>query len=128
MTPTAVDIGVMDSQKPPMRVTLPVHHLGLAKRLGRGLLRMLFIAVPGLLIAIIPPHPCGLSIAFIAGPVMGLVVMLQQALFGEADITCPKCHETIPLPPRLSGWPARFSCPRCKAMVELRPVAPEHAP
>ena len=120
MQPTLVNAGVMDSQKPPLSFTVPVKHLNGVDRARRGLLRMLMISVPGALITIIPPHPCGLFIAFVVGPVMGFITWLDRAVFGEASITCPKCGEALPLPAKLTGWPARFSCTHCKAMVELR--------
>ena len=120
MQPTLVNAGVMDSQKPPLSFTVPVKHLNGVDRARRGLLRMLMISVPGALITIIPPHPCGLFIAFVVGPVMGFITWLDKAVFGEASITCPKCGEALPLPAKLTGWPARFSCTHCKAMVELR--------
>ena len=120
MQPTVVHAGVMDSQRPPLSFTLPVLHLTGLDRVRRGALRMLMISVPGALVTIIPPHPCGLFIAFVVGPVMGFITWLEKAVFGAATITCPKCSEALPLPAKLTGWPARFSCTHCKAMVELR--------
>jgi hypothetical protein len=128
MQPTLVHAGVMDSQKPPLEFTLPVKHLNGFDRFRRGLLRMLMISIPGALITIIPPHPCGMFIALIVGPVMGIITALDKAVFGEATITCPKCSEPLPLPAKLTGWPARFSCPKCKAMIEIRMPAKELKP
>lgn len=118
----AVHLGVMDSQRPPVRVELPVRQLSFGARAGRGALRMLMISVPATCAAIFPPHACGLSVALLGGPIFGLLVAWQQALFGEAEVSCPKCTHGQPLPERLSGWPARFSCAACKAMLELRPA------
>ncbi len=119
---TPVHLGVMDSQKPPACVELPVRHLSFGARAGRGALRMLLISVPAACASIFPPHACGLSVALLGGPIFGLITAWQQALFGEADVSCPKCAHTQRLPERLSGWPARFSCRECKAMLELRPA------
>lgn len=121
MRPTPVHIGVMDSQRPGAVVALPVRHLSFGQRLGRGVLRMVMVSLPGALFALFPPHLCGALVAVLGGPIAGLLAARSAAIFGAADIACPKCSQLIPLPQALTGWPARFPCPKCRAMVELRP-------
>lgn len=121
MQPTQVHIGVMDSQKPGQVVSLPVRHLTMGQRVGRGLLRLVLVSLPGALFALLPPHFCGALVAVLGGPIAGLLAARAAAVFGGGDIACPKCAQQIPLPASLTGWPARFPCAQCRAMVELRP-------
>ncbi|MGV3620740.1 MAG: hypothetical protein ACO1OB_07980 [Archangium sp.] len=118
---TPVQIAVMDSQKEAPVVSLPVRHLTMGQRAARGVLTMLAISLPAALFALLPPHFCQALVALIGGPIAGLIRARGAAIFEPADITCPKCDQTIALPKNLTGWPARFPCPKCRAMVELRP-------
>lgn len=123
MEPTPVHIGVMDSRKAGQVLALPVRHLTMRQRAGRGVVLMLAVSLPAALFALLPPHVCQALVAVIGGPLAGLLRARSAASFEPADITCPKCAQTIALPKNLTGWPARFPCPKCRAMVELRPAA-----
>lgn len=107
MQPTPVQICVMDSQKPGQVMALPVRHLTVGQRAGRGVVLMLAVSLPAALFALLPPHFCQ-------------ALARSAAIFEPAEIPCPKCSALIPLPKNLTGWPARFPCPKCRAMVELR--------
>jgi hypothetical protein len=122
MTPTPLRAGVMDSQRPGLDVTLPVLELSTGARVGRALLRLGIVSGVGLALVPVPLlHLCGALIALVAGPIAAIFAFRGRARLGAGQITCPKCTEALPVPDRLIGWPARFQCLACKAMIELRP-------
>lgn len=130
-SPTAVRIGTMDLRRPERVATLPARQLGGAERVWRGSRRLL--AVSGgllllgnfmlLLVPVPHVHLCLFPLALILGPVLGWFAWRDRAVLAAAPLPCPRCHETIVVPDRLAGWPARFNCERCGIMVELNPAA-----
>lgn len=90
MQPTQVHIGVMDSRKPGQVVSLPVRHLTMGQRVGRGLLRMVMVSLPGALFALFPPHFCGALVAVLGGPIAGLLAARAAAVDGLAGAV-PVC-------------------------------------
>lgn len=124
MEPTSVRVGVMDSARPGLVVTLPVHQLSAGARAWRALRRMSIVSGVGLVLLLVPlMHVCGFVIALLAGPIAGAFAWKDSALIGTGEVPCPKCSEVVPLPAKLSGWPARVHCPKCGAMVELQLAA-----
>lgn len=79
MQPTQVHIGVMDSRKPGQVVSLPVRHLTMGQRVGRGLLRTVMVSLPG---ALFPPHFYGALVAVLGGPIAGLLAARAAAVDG----------------------------------------------
>ena len=126
MEPTPVRVGVMDSARPGLVVTLPVQQLSQGARAWRGLKRMLLVSAVGVLLIPVPlMHLCGLGVALLAGPIAGVFAWQSKAVFGGGEVPCPKCSQAVPLTAKLAGWPARVHCQKCGAMVELQPaVAP----
>lgn len=123
MQPTPVRVGVMDSQRPGLVVTLPVDHLSSGARALRALLRLGIVSGVGVVVMLIPlVHLCGLTVALLGGPIAGVLTFRQSALIGAGSVSCPKCSEQVAMPPGLAGWPARVHCPKCGAMVELNPA------
>lgn len=126
LTPTPLRAGVMDSQRPGLVVTLPVLQLSTGARVLRALKRLALVSGIGLLIVPVPLlHVCGAVIAGVAGPIAAVFAFTARALVeGKGEVmVCPKCSKTLPLPAQLVGWPARFQCLECKAMIELTPEA-----
>ena len=120
MAPTPVRVGVMDSARPGLVVTLPVEQLSAGARAWRGLKRTLLVSGIGLMIVPVPLlHLCGVAVAVVAGPIAGVFAWKSTALFGSGEVPCPKCDQLVALTPRLAGWPARVHCQKCGAMVEL---------
>ena len=125
MEPTPVRVGVMDSARPGLVVTLPVEQLSSRARAWRGAKRTLLVSGIGLLIIPVPLlHLCGVAVAFVAGPIAGVFAWKSTALFGAGEVPCPKCSQSVALTPKLAGWPARVHCQKCGAMVELQPALP----
>lgn len=123
MQPTPVRVGVMDSQRPGLVVTLPVEQLSSGARVMRGLLRMAIVSGIGLVVLLIPlVHACGALVAVFAGPIAGFFAWRQAALIGSGEVACPRCTQPVTMPAKLAGWPARLHCQQCGAMVELNPA------
>ncbi|MFT3710680.1 MAG: hypothetical protein QM817_23910 [Archangium sp.] len=123
MTPTPLRAGVMDSQRPGLDVTLPVLRLSTGARVGRALVRLGIVSGIGLALVPVPLlHACGAITALIVGPIAAIFAFRGRAKVGAGNITCPKCSQPLPVPDALVGWPARFQCLQCKAMIELTPV------
>jgi hypothetical protein len=127
LQPTLVRIGVMDSRKPQAIITLAARHLRLVERFRRAAWRLLVVSGVGLVVGnvavlIFPlPHVhfCLVPISLIIGPIAGVVAWRDRALLASTDVHCPRCSELARVPPGLAGWPARFNCMHCSAMVEL---------
>jgi hypothetical protein len=110
-----------DAERPGLVVTLPVQHLSVGARAWRAFLRMSIVSGVGLVLIPVPlMHACGLVIALLAGPIAFAFALKHSALIGEGEVPCPKCREVVPMPRKLSGWPARVHCQKCGAMVELQ--------
>lgn len=123
MQATPVRVGVMDSSKPGVVVSLPVHRLSPLERFSRAALRGLLISGIGVGVALMPLlHACGLVMALVAGPIAAAFALRAQVTFGGGAVPCPRCSEPVELTARLSGWPARVHCGKCGAMVELNPA------
>jgi hypothetical protein len=127
LQPTLVRIGVMDSRKPQAIITLPARHLRGFERLRRAAWRLLVVSGLGLVVGnvavlIFPlPHVhfCLVPISLVIGPIAGVVAWRDSALLASTEVHCPRCGELATVPSGLAGWPARFSCLHCSAMVEL---------
>lgn len=123
MEATPVRVGVMDSSKPGLVVSLPVHRLAPWERFSRAALKGLLVSGVGIGVALLPLlHACGLVTAVLIGPVVAALTLRATVVFGAGDVACPRCKEAVTLPPKLSGWPARVHCGKCGAMVELTPA------
>jgi hypothetical protein len=113
----------MDSQRPGLVVTLPVLELSTGARVVRALVRLGIVSGIGLLILPVPlMHLCGVITAAVVGPIAAVFAFRGRARVGAGSITCPKCAQPLPVPDKLIGWPARFQCLDCKAMIELTPA------
>jgi hypothetical protein len=122
MESTPVRVGVMDSAKAGLVVSLPLRKLSAQARALRVLTRIALVSGAGLVILFVPiVHVCGLVIALVAGPIAGAFAWRDQVLFGGGEVPCPKCAQAVVLPKNLAGWPARVHCAKCGAMVELTP-------
>lgn len=123
MDATPVRVGVMDSTRPGLVVSLPVHRLSAWERFNRAALKGLLVSAVGVGVALLPLlHACGLVTALLVGPVAAAFAWRASVIFGEGAVACPRCSESLSLPPKLAGWPARVHCGKCGAMVELRPA------
>ncbi|MBL8914884.1 MAG: hypothetical protein JNM17_29535 [Archangium sp.] len=123
MTPTPMRAGVMDSQRPGLVVTLPCRELSTGARVGRALLRLAIVSGIGLAILPVPlMHVCGAIVAAVAGPIAAVFAFRGRAVVGPGEISCPKCSKPLAVPAKLIGWPARFQCLDCKAMIDLTPA------
>lgn len=121
--PLSVRVGVMDSQRPGLVVSLPVELLTQTARAWRGLKRFGLVSVIGVVVIPIPLlHLCGVLVALIAGPVAGVFAWRASAVLGTSQVPCAKCSASLEIPEGLSGWPARVHCVKCGAMVELTPA------
>lgn len=123
MEPTPVRVGVMDSKRPGLVVSLNVEHLSAQVRTWRAVKRTLFVSGIGAVVVFVPLlHVCGLAVLLVAGPIAGAFAFKQAALVGGGSVPCPKCGEAVTLTDGLTGWPARVHCQKCGAMVELNPA------
>lgn len=121
MQPTELLVGVMDSQREKLRVTLPVHQLNFGQRVLRGGSRFLLVSGLGAVFALVPlMHVCGAIAAVAVGPVVGIFGFLAKARLGAGQITCVKCSAPVEVADGVMGWPARVQCLSCKSMLELR--------
>ncbi len=117
----------MDSRKPQAIITLAARHLRRFERLRRATWRFVVISGAGLVVGnvavlIFPvPHVhfCLFPISLVIGPIAGVVTWRDRALLASTDVPCPRCGEPATVPAGLAGWPARFNCLHCSAMVEL---------
>ena len=124
MTPTALRLGVMDSQRERVAVTLPVLALSSGARLLRALKWLGIVSGVGLVLVPVPLlHLCGAITALVVGPITALFAFRAKALVGPGELDCVKCAQRVAVPNRLVGWPARVQCLSCKAMLELTPDA-----
>lgn len=122
MQPTALRLGIMDSQREKVAVTLPVHELSVGARLGRGVLRFLGVSLVGAVLALVPlMHLCGAVVAVVVGPIVGVFSFLPKARVGAGEVACPKCAGAVSVRDGVMGWPARVQCLSCKSMLELTP-------
>lgn len=127
MEPTAVRIGMMDSTRPGLVVTLPARHLGRWARLRRALSRLIIVSSIALLVSnfmllIVPAphlHLCSLPLAIIVGPLVAFLAWRQQVLLAATEIACARCGKPVSVPQDHPGWPARMNCLHCGIMVEL---------
>lgn len=132
MEPTFVRIGMMDSTRPGLVVTLPARHLSRFERLRRALVRMSLVSVIALFISnlmllVVPAphvHLCSLPLAIILGPLVGFLVWRQRALLAASEIECARCRKPVAVPANHPGWPARMNCLHCGIMVELDLAVP----
>ena len=123
MEPTPVRVGVMDSMRPGLVVTLNVEQLSPQVRAWRGLKRTLIVSGIGAVVVFIPlVHACGLVVLLVAGPIAGVFAFRQAAIIGGGSVPCPKCSALVTMVEGLAGWPARVHCQKCGAMVELNPA------
>lgn len=123
MTPTPLRAGVMDSQRAGIVVTLPVRELSTGARVGRALVRLAIVSGIGLALVPVPlMHVCGAITAAVAGPIAAVFAFRGRAVVGAGEISCPRCSKPLQVPGKLIGWPARFQCLDCKAMIDLQPA------
>lgn len=127
MEPTPVRIGMMDSTRPGLVVTLLARHLTHFERLRRALGRMTIVAVIALFVAnlmllVVPAphvHLCSLPLAIILGPLVGFLTWRERALLAAGEIECARCRKPVTVPANQPGWPARMNCLHCGIMVQL---------
>ncbi len=132
MEPTSVRIGMMDSTRPGLVVTLSAHHLTRFERLRRALVRMTIVSVIALFVSnmmllVVPAphlHLCSLPLAIILGPLVGFLAWRQRALLAAGEIDCARCRKPVTVPANHPGWPARMNCLHCGIMVELDLAVP----
>lgn len=127
MEPTPVRIGMMDSTRPGVVVTLSARHLTRFERLRRALGRMAIVSAIALLVSnfmllVVPAphlHLCSLPLAIIVGPLVGFLSWRERALLAAGEIECARCRKPVSVPANKPGWPARMNCLHCGIMVEL---------
>lgn len=120
---------MMDSRRPQAVLSLPAQHLSVRQRLARAAWRFFAVTGGGLVVGnvglLMFPFPhlhlCLFPLALIAGPLVAWFGWDTRVLLGSGELPCPRCHETVPVPAGLTGWPARFNCTRCAIMIELTP-------
>lgn len=129
--PTPVRVGIMERRGPEVVETLPVRHLRAFDRVlraaRRGSVVMGVLLVVGNVAFLMLPAPhlhlCLFPLAFVLGPLVALFSVRDVVLLGAAQLPCPRCQKPVDVPEGLSGWPARFNCNSCAAMVEVNAVA-----
>jgi len=117
----------MDRRRPELVSTLAVRHLSVLERLFRSAKRSLavmgvMLLVGNLAIVFFPIphlHLCLFPLAFVIGPVVAFASWRDHVLFPQTVLPCPRCQNPVTVPEGLGGWPARFNCDSCAAMVEL---------
>jgi hypothetical protein len=127
MEPTLVRIGVMDSRRPQVVVSVAARHLRTWDRLRRALGRTAAVTGVGLLLGnvalvVVPVphvHLCLFPISLILGPIVGVAAWRDRVLLAASALACPRCGGVADVPADLPGWPARFNCEHCGIMVEL---------
>ncbi len=127
MEPTSVRIGMMDSTRPGLVMTLPARHLTRWQRFRRAFSRMLMVSgialfISNFMLLVVPAphlHLCSLPLSFIIGPVVAFVSWRQRALLGATEVACARCRKPVSVPENQPGWPARMNCLHCGIMVEL---------
>jgi hypothetical protein len=132
MEPTPVRIGMMDSTRPGLVVTLPARHLSGWERFRRAFGRMMIVSTIALVISnfmllIVPAphvHLCSLPLSIIIGPLVAYVVWRERVLLGATEIACARCRKPVAVPQDHPGWPARMNCLHCGIMVELTLATP----
>ncbi|MBM4780549.1 MAG: hypothetical protein GQE15_22865 [Archangiaceae bacterium] len=125
--PTPVRVGIMERRRPELVSILPIRHLSLAERLWRSAKRSLIVMGSLLLVGnaalILFPAPhihlCLFPIACVLGPIIAIMSWQDRVLFPQVELPCPRCQKSVTIPEGIGGWPARFNCDSCAAMVEL---------
>lgn len=117
----------MERRRPELVSILPIRHLNLLERLWRSMKRSL-VVMGGLLMAgnvafiffpIPHVHLCLFPLALILGPIIAIMSWQDRVLLSQTELPCPRCQNNVTIPEGISGWPARFNCDSCAAMVEL---------
>lgn len=117
----------MERRRPEVVAMLPVRHLNVPERVWRSVKRsgvfMGIVLLVGNVSVIFLPiphvHLCIFPIAFVIGPLIALFSWRDRVLLPQTDLPCPRCAQNVTIPEGLGGWPARFNCDACAAMVEL---------
>jgi len=125
--PTPVRVGIMERRRPEVVATLDVRHLNGLERAWRSTKRsfavmgvMLLLGNLAVLFFPIPHvHLCLFPLAFVLGPIIAFMSWRDRVLLPKTDLPCPRCQANVTIPEGLGGWPARFNCDACAAMVEL---------
>ena len=117
----------MERRRPELVSVLPIRHLNQLERLWRAAKSSLVVMgvlllLGNLAILMIPIphfHLCLFPLAFVLGPIVAIMSWRDRVLFSQTDLPCPRCQKNVTIPEGLGGWPARFNCDSCAAMVEL---------
>lgn len=117
----------MERQGPAVVATVMVTHLRWFDRLWRGGKRGLIVTgvlliVGNLALLMVPAphvHICLFPLAFALGPIVAAFGLKDRVLVSAGELPCPKCQKPVEIPDGLGGWPVRFNCNSCAAMVEL---------
>ena len=125
--PTPVRVGIMERHRPEIVATLAVRHLNVPERLFRSLKRssvvmgiMLLVGNVAVVFFPIPHlHLCIFPLAFVLGSIIAFTSWRDRVLLPQTELPCPRCQANVTVPEGLGGWPARFNCNACAAMVEL---------
>jgi len=119
-----LQVGVMDSQRPPLLATMQVEVWSGGRRAWRGLWRLLAVAAVGVALIPVPlMHVCGAALAGLGAPIIAVLAWREHAQVEGGEVTCPKCAKPLVVPKNAKGWPVRVQCgPDCKATIELKPV------
>lgn len=124
---TPVRVGIMERKRPELVTMLPIRHLTLLERMLRAGKRS-FIVMGGLVLLgnvafILMPiphvHLCLFPLAFVLGPIVAVMSWQDRVLLAQTELPCPRCQNPVTIPDGIGGWPARFNCDSCAAMVEL---------
>ena len=124
---TPVRVGIMERKRPELVTMLPIRHLSLFERVLRAGKRSLIVMgtllmlgnAAVLMIPIPHFHLCLFPLAFVLGPIIAIMSWRDRVLCSQTDLPCPRCQKTVTIPEGIGGWPARFNCDSCAAMVEL---------
>jgi hypothetical protein len=117
----------MERKRPELVTMLPIRHLNLAERLLRAGKRSLVVMgvlvllgnVAFILMPIPHVHLCLFPLAFVLGPIVAIMSWQDRVLIPQTELPCPRCQNNVTIPEGIGGWPARFNCDSCAAMVEL---------
>lgn len=125
--PTPVRVGIMERKRPELVSILPIRHLSLFERMLRAGKRSLVVMgvlvllgnVAFILMPIPHVHLCLFPLAFVLGPIVAFMSWRDRVLLSQTELPCPRCQKSVTIPDGIGGWPARFNCDSCAAMVEL---------
>lgn len=125
--PTPVRVGIMERKRPELVSILPIRHLSLFERVLRAGKRSLIVMgvlvllgnVAFILMPIPHVHLCLFPLAFVLGPIVAFMSWRDRVLLSQTELPCPRCQASVMIPDGIGGWPARFNCDSCAAMVEL---------